>query len=130
MRLSFEKGYPYIHVDEVLENLNGSTVLLKLDLCLGFHQIELDEGSRDITTFAMHDRLLRYKRLSLGVNSAPEKYQQKVTQVISDIGGVQNIADDLIVHGKSNEEHDRNNHTLMQRLEEKNLTLNSEKCEF
>jgi len=36
----------------------------------------------------------------------------------------------LIVHGKSNEEHDRNLHTLMQRLEEKNLTLNSEKCQF
>ena len=30
-------------VDEVLENLNGSAVFSKLDLCLGFHQIELDE---------------------------------------------------------------------------------------
>jgi len=49
--------------------------------------------------------------------------------VISDIGGVQNTANDLIVHGKSNEEHDRNLHTLMQRLEE-NHTLNSEKCQF
>ena len=51
-------------------------------------------------------------------------------ELFSEIGGVQNIADDLIVHGKSNEEHDRNLHTLMQRLEEKNLTLNSEKCQF
>jgi len=57
-------------VDEVLENLNGSTVFSKLDLCLGFHQIELDEGSRDITTFATHDC---FKRLCFGVNSAPEE---------------------------------------------------------
>jgi len=121
---------PIPTVNEVLENLNGSTVFSKLDLRLGFHQIELDEGSRDTTTFATHDGLFRYKRMSFGVNSAPEKYQQILTQVISDIGGVQNIADDLIVHGKSNEEHDRNLHTLMQRLEEKNLTLNSEKCQF
>ena len=124
------KRIPIPTVDEVLENLNGSTVFSKLDLRLGFHQIELDEGSRDITTFATHDGLFRYKRLSFGVNSAPEKYQQIVTQVISDIGGVQNIADDLIVHGKNNEEHDRNLHRLMQRLEEKNLTLNAEKCQF
>lgn len=117
-------------MDEVLENLNGTTVFSKLDLRLGFHQIELDEGSRDITTFTTHDGLFRFKRLSFGVNSPPKKYQQKVTQVISDIGGVQSIADDLIVHGNGNEEHDRNLYTLMHRLEEKNLTLNSEKCQF
>ena len=51
-------------VDDVLENLNGIAVFSKLDLCLGFHQIELDEDSRDITTFATHDGLFRYKRLS------------------------------------------------------------------
>ena len=101
-----------------------------MDLCLGFHQIELDEDSRDITTFATHDGLFRYKRLSFGVNSAPEKYQQIVRQAVSDINGVQNIADDLIVHGKNNEEHDRNLHRVLQRLEEKNLTLNPQKCQF
>ena len=121
---------PIPTVDEVLENLNGSAVFSKLDLCLGFHQIELEEGSRDITTFATHDGLFRYKRLSFGVNSAPEKYQQIVSQVVSDISGVQNIADDLIVHGKNIEEHDRNLHKVLQRLEEKNLTLNPQKCQF
>ena len=89
-------------VVEVLENLTGSTVFLKLDPRLGFHQIELDGDSRDITTFATHDGLFRYKRLSFGVNSAPKKYQKIITQVISDIGGVQNIADDLIAHAKNN----------------------------
>ena len=121
---------PIPTVDEVLENLNGNTVFSKLDLRLGFHQIELDEESRDITTFATHDGLFRYKKLSFGVNSAPEKYQQIIRQVVSDIGGVQNIADDLIVHGENNEEHDRNLHRVIQRLEEKNLTLNPEKCQF
>ena len=86
----------------IVESLNGSTVFLKLVLRLGFHQIELDEGSRDITAFATHDGLFRYKRLSFGVNSASEKYQQIITQVISDIGGVPNIADDLILHAKNN----------------------------
>lgn len=121
---------PIPTVDEVLENLDGSAVFSKLDLCLGFRQIELYEDSRDITTFATHDGLLRYKRLSFGVNSAPEKYQQIIRQVVSDIGGVQNIADDLIVHGKNNEEHDRHLHKVLQRLEEKNLTLNPHKCQF
>lgn len=74
--------------------------------------------------------MFRYKRLSFGVNAAPEKYQHVIGQVIADIGGVVNIADDLIVHGKTLAEHDQNLHKLLAKLEEKNLTLNSEKCTF
>ena len=39
---------PIATVDEAVENLNGSAVFSKLDLRLGFHQIELDEESRNI----------------------------------------------------------------------------------
>lgn len=53
-------------VDEVLESLNGST-----ELRLGCHQIELDKGSRDITTFATHDALFSDKRLSFGKTLHP-----------------------------------------------------------
>ena len=34
-------------VDEVLEELNGSTVFCKLGMNMGFHKVELEEGSRD-----------------------------------------------------------------------------------
>ena len=119
---------PIPTVDEVVENLNGSAVFSKLDLRLVFHQIELDEESRDITTFATHEGLFRYKRLSFGVNSAPEKYQQIVRKVVSDIERVLNIADDLVVHGKSIEEHDQSLHKVLQRLGDKNLTLNPGPC--
>ena len=43
---------PIPTVDKELEGLNGSTVFSKLDMNMGFHQIELEEGSRDITTFS------------------------------------------------------------------------------
>ena len=64
------------------------------------------------------------------MNSAPEKYQQIIRQVVSDIEGALNIADDLVVHGKSIEEHDQSLHKVLQRLDEKNLTLNPMKCEY
>ena len=55
---------PIPTVDEVLEEMNGNTGFSKLDMNMGFHQIELEEGSRDITTFSAGDSLYRYKRLS------------------------------------------------------------------
>ena len=51
-----------------------------------------------------------YKRLGFGVNAAPEKYQHIISQVIADIEGVVNIADYLIVHGKTVVEHDQSLH--------------------
>ena len=121
---------PIPTIDEVLESLNGSGVFSKLDLRWGFHQIELDPESRDITAFATHDGIFRYKRLSFGVNAAPEKYQHIITQSMAGLQGVANIADDLIVHGRDTEEHDKNLHGVLQRLREKQLTLNAEKCTF
>ena len=114
----------------MVDNLNGSLVFSRLDLRLGFHQIELDEESRGITAFGTHDELFQYKRLSFGVNSAPERYQQIIIQVASDINGIQNIAGDLMVHGKSIEEHDQSLHKVLQRLEEKSLTLKPTQSEF
>ena len=66
--------HPIPVIEEVLHDLNGSTVFSKLDLKRGFHQVELDTESRQITTFITHKGLFRYKRLMFGITSAPEKY--------------------------------------------------------
>ena len=105
-------------VDEVLEELNGSTVFSKLDMNMGFHQIELEEGSKDITTFSAGDSLFSYKRLSFGINSAPEQHQNIVRQTIAWCPGATNIADDIVVHGKTTKDHDRNLVALLNRLQE------------
>jgi len=73
---------PIPTVDEVLEELNGSTVFSKLYLRHGFHQVELHAEPRDITTFITHGDLFRFERLSFGVNAAPEKYQHVISQVM------------------------------------------------
>ena len=102
-----------------VEATYGYAVFSKLDLRWGFHQIELDAESRDITAFATHDGIFRYKRLSFGVNAAPEKYQHIITQSMAGLQGVANIADNLIVHGRDTEEHDKNLHNVLERLSEK-----------
>ena len=68
--------HPIPTVEELLHDLNGSTVFSKIDLKWGFHQILLSEDSRHITTLVTHRGLYRCKWLMFGVTSAPEKYQQ------------------------------------------------------
>ena len=116
--------YPTPTVEEVLHDINGSTVFSKLDLRWGFHQVELDAASRNITTFAVEDGLYRFKCLMFGLSSAPEKYQKIIQQVISGCAGALNIADDIIVYGRTLEEHDTNLFRVLNRLQDRGLTLN------
>ena len=74
--------HPIPTIEEILYDLNGSTVFSKLDLKWGFYQAELEEESREITTFVNHRGLYRYKRLMFGISSAPEKYQKVISDVI------------------------------------------------
>ena len=116
-------------IDEVLEELKDATLFSRLDLKWGFHPIELAEESRYITTFSTHDWLFRYKRLNFGISSALEVYQRIVQQVLSGLEDAKSIADDIIVFG-TDETHDQRLNAVLQRLQDKGLTLNKDKCEL
>ena len=124
------RRYPIPTVDEVLHTMNGSKVFSKLDLKWGYHQLELSPESREITTFATPDGLFRYKRLLFGVCSASEQYQHEIASALAGIEGVENISDDIVVHGPDTETHIRRLHQTIERLQECGLTLNAEKCLF
>jgi len=68
---------------------------------------------------------------SPSVNAAPEKYQHIITQSMAGLQEVASITDDLIVpHGRDTEEHDKNLHSVLQRLSEDQLTLRMTKMVF
>ena len=117
-------------IDELITDLNGSTVFSTLDLASGYHQLELDPNSLHITTFSSHVALYRYKRLMFGINAASEIFQNAVEETIRDIPGVKNISDDIVVHGKDQAEHDQRLHTVLHRLRQVNAKLNRNKCKL
>ena len=122
--------HPTPTVDDLIHTLNGATMFSKLDLRAGYHQIPLDTESQYITTFATHKGLRRYARLNFGTNSASEMFQDIISQVISDIPGVFNISDDVVVFSKTQVDHDKALRAVFRRFSSKGLTLNRPKCEF
>lgn len=122
--------HPTPTVDEITQSINDSKVFPKLDLKWGYHQLELSPESREITTFATHYDLFRYKRLLFGVNSASKQYQYEIQTALGGIAGQENISDDIIVHGKDQKEHDLRLEKVIVRLKEGGWTLNAEKCQF
>lgn len=117
-------------VDDVIQALNGAKFFSKLDLNSGYHQLEVEPSSRYITTFSTHVGLRRYKRLSFGVSSAAEVFQNAIQQALDGIPGVINLSDDILVFGGTRAAHDQALKATFQRLREKNLTLNKAKCSY
>ena len=97
---------------------------------MGYFQIELDENSRNITTFGTHKGPYRYKRLIMGISCAPEMYQKCLQQILQECEGAHNILDDIIIHGSTQSEHDERLKNVLHVLKDKGLTVNPLKCEF
>ena len=117
-------------IKEVIGDLNGAKVFSKLDLNQGYNQLELAPESRYITTFSTHVGLRRFKRLNFGVSSAAEIFQNAIRETLSGIEGAINLSDDILVYGRTQEDHDQALRKTFQRLREKGLTLHRNKCTF
>ena len=74
--------------------------------------------------------MLDYDDINDWISSAAEVFQNTLSTALEGLQGVWNISDDIIVFGQNQKEHDKNLEKVFKRLEEKNLLLNKEKCEF
>ena len=110
--------------------LNITCYFSKLDVRQAFHQLELDESSRYITTFTTHKGLFCYKRLNFGTNAASEIFQSALEKHLCEMEGVRNIHDDIIVFGKSRQEHDMALKQCLEKLATIEIALCKSKCKF
>uniref|UniRef100_H2ZXD0 Gypsy retrotransposon integrase-like protein 1 n=1 Tax=Latimeria chalumnae TaxID=7897 RepID=H2ZXD0_LATCH len=117
-------------INEIINDLNGTKVFSKLDLNQGYNQLVLAPESWYITTFSMHVGLRRYKRLNFSISCAAEIFQNAIRETLSGLKGALNISDDILVYGVSTEDHNTNLQAVLQKLREKGLTLNKQKCIF
>ena len=122
--------HPIPTIEETLEKVNGATFFSKIDLRKGYHQIELAESSRDITTFSSPMGLYRSKRLVFGLSCASEEFQKIISDIFNKEPNVNNISDDILVCGKTKREHDQALENCLRLLCENGLTINTDKCEF
>ena len=115
-------------LDDLNADLNGSKYFSKLDLTQGYHQIELDPSSRNITTFiSTHLGLRRYKRLNFGVTSAAETFQNIISGVIANIPRTINMIDDILIYGRTLEEHNHSLQRVLEALKNAGLTFKEKK---
>ncbi|PFX34624.1 WD repeat-containing protein 3 [Stylophora pistillata] len=86
--------------------------------------------SRPLTTFITLWRRFCFNVLPFGISSGSEKFQKTINQILLDLEGVECNIDDVLVHGKEQQQHDERLEAVLKRLLEASVTLNLDKCVF
>ena len=117
-------------IDDILHRLTGAQVFSSLDASSGYWQLLLEEGSSKFTTFITPFGRYRFLRLPFGVSSASEIFQREMSDMLQDLPGVAVYQDDIIVYGRSMQEHDDNLRAVFEEVKKSGMKLNKSKCKI
>ena len=92
--------------------------------------VELDPESRKYTTMALDIRRFQLTRLPMGSIVAEDVFQRKLDVIYLSIPGVTGIADDMIIYGRNDQEHDEHLVNFLEVCRKNTLTLNPDKMQF
>ncbi|UYV79717.1 K02A2.6-like [Cordylochernes scorpioides] len=125
-----DEKYPLPTIETMLGNLGGNKIFTKLDLSSAYHQIEMDEASKNLLVVSTHRGLYRYNRLPFGISPASAIFQRCMDSLFHDVPNTVIYLDDIFIGSKDEQEHYRILKIIFDKLKELNFTLNKEKCLF
>ena len=85
--------FPLPTIEQVAAQLNKAKVFTT-----GLWQVKLDQQSSYLTTLVILWEV-PLVRMPFGINSAPEVWQQRMTQIVEGLNQVEMIADDFLIYG-------------------------------
>lgn len=124
--------FPLPRIEEILDQLGRAKYFSVLDLKSGFHQVEIEPNSREITAFSTSTGHYHFKRSAFGFKNSPVDFQRMMTIAMSGLSPEACFLyiDDLVVFGCSLNHHQKNLMRVFEALRKYNLKLNPAKCQF
>lgn len=124
--------FPLPRIDDLLDQLSGSTVWSALDMTSAYHQCRLLESDIPRTAFKVPDGLWEFRVLCFGLTNSPAVFSQMMMKLFRPYIGKFLLVylDDLLVYSKTEEEHYEHLRLIFQLCRTHQLYLKLSKCEF
>ena len=115
-----------------LFSLHGTRYFTTLDLVRGYYQVPLDPETAEYTAFSSTRNHYQFKRLSFGLTNAPAAFQREMQVVLREFNSKQVVVylDDILVMGRTFEEHLHLVEKVLLTLEEHGMKIKPSKCSF
>ncbi|GJX31597.1 putative reverse transcriptase domain-containing protein [Tanacetum coccineum] len=127
-----ENTYPLPRIDDLFDQLQGSSVYSKIDLRLGYHQLRVREEDILKTAFRTRYGHYEFQVMPFGLTNAPAVFMDLMNQMCKPYLDkfVIVFIDVIMIYSKSKQKHEEHLKLILELLKKEQLYAKFSKCEF
>ncbi|GJW85958.1 putative reverse transcriptase domain-containing protein [Tanacetum coccineum] len=131
-KLTVKNRYPLPRIDDLFDQLQGSSIYSKIDLRSGYHQLRVREEDIPKTAFRTRYGHYEFQVMSFGLTNAPAVFMDLMNRVCKPYLDkfVIVFIDDILIYSKSKKEHEEHLRQILKLLKKEELYAKFSKCEF
>nr|GEW83973.1 putative reverse transcriptase domain-containing protein [Tanacetum cinerariifolium] len=131
-KLAVKNRYPLLRIDDLFDQLQGSSVYSKIDLRSGYHHLRVREEDIPKTTFRTRYEHYEFQVMQFGLTNAPAVFMDFINRVCKPYLDkfVIVFIDDILIYSKRKQEHEEHLKLILELLKKEQLYAKFSKCKF
>ncbi|GJU06984.1 putative reverse transcriptase domain-containing protein [Tanacetum coccineum] len=131
-KLTVKNRYPLPRIDDLFDQLQGSSVYSKIDLRSGYHQLKVRDEDIPKTSFRTCYGHYEFQVMPFGLTNVPAVFMDLMNRVCRPYLDkfVIVFIDDILIYSKTKEEHDAHLRLILELLKKEELYAKFSKCDF
>ncbi|GJT53012.1 putative reverse transcriptase domain-containing protein [Tanacetum coccineum] len=131
-KLTVKNRYPLPRIDDLFDQLQGSSVYSKINLRSGYHQLRVREEDIPRTAFRTRYGHYEFQVMPFGLTNAPAVFMDLMNRVCKPYLDkfVIVFIDDILIYSKNKQEHEEHLKIILELLKKEELYAKFSKCEF
>ncbi|GJR55549.1 putative reverse transcriptase domain-containing protein [Tanacetum coccineum] len=131
-KLTVKNRYPLPRIDNLFDQLQGSSVYSKIDLRSGYHQLRVRDEDIPKMAFRTCYGHYEFQVMPFGLTNVPTVFMDLMNRVYRPYLDKFRIVfiDDILIYSKTKEEHDAHLRLILELLKKEALYAKFSKCDF
>ncbi|GJT17244.1 putative reverse transcriptase domain-containing protein [Tanacetum coccineum] len=131
-KLTVKNRYPLPRIDDLFDQLQGSSIYLKIDLRSRYHQLRVREQDIPKTAFQTRYGHYEFQVMPFGLTNAPAVFMDLMNRVCKPYLDkfVIVFIDDILIYSKDKREHEEHLKAILELLKKEKLYAKFSTCEF
>ncbi|KAI3825909.1 hypothetical protein L1987_07638 [Smallanthus sonchifolius] len=131
-KLTIKNRYPLPRIDDLFDQLQGSTYFSKIDLRSGYHQLRVQEEDIPKTAFRTRYGHYEFMVMPFGLTNAPAVFMDLMNRMCKPYLDkfVIVFIDDILIYSKTKEDHEQHLRLILDLLKTEQLYAKFSKCDF